>query len=112
MQPSPNRSVMIVLAYLWLLALIPLLADTHDPEVQWHAKHGLVLAAAELALLFVYITLTSVVSLLTLGIGCVLSLFLIFGWVAVLALHVAAIVKGLHGQRLLVPGISAYADRF
>ena len=45
---SPNRGVMIVLAYLWLLALIPLLVEKQDPEVQWHAKHGLVLMIAEL----------------------------------------------------------------
>ena len=42
---SPNRGVMIVLAYLWLLALIPLLLEKQDAEVQWHAKHGLVLMA-------------------------------------------------------------------
>src|SRR5262249_27925078 len=39
----PNRGMMIVLAYLWPLALVPLLLDKADPEAQWHAKHGLVL---------------------------------------------------------------------
>ncbi len=34
MEPSPNRGVMIVLAYLWPLALVPLLLDKHDPEVR------------------------------------------------------------------------------
>ena len=32
---------MIVLAYFGLLALIPLLMEKEDAEVQWHAKHGL-----------------------------------------------------------------------
>ena len=50
-EPLPNRGVMIVLAYLWLLALVPLLVEKQDPEVQWHAKHGLVLMIAELLLL-------------------------------------------------------------
>jgi len=45
-EPSPNRGVMIVLAYLWPLALVPLLLEKHDPEVQWHAKHGIVLMIA------------------------------------------------------------------
>ena len=45
---SPNRGVMIVLAYLWPLALVPLLVEKQDAEVQWHAKHGLVLMVAEL----------------------------------------------------------------
>ena len=43
---------MIVLAYLWPLALVPLLVEKNDPEVQWHAKHGIVLMVAELVLLF------------------------------------------------------------
>jgi uncharacterized membrane protein len=108
---SPNRGVMIVLAYLWPLALVPLLVEKNDPEVQWHAKHGLVLMIAELILLFGYIMMTSIVSLATLGLGCVLSLFLVFGWVAMLALHVVAILKGVNGSRLIIPGLSDYANR-
>ena len=82
---SPNRGVMIVLAYLWLLALVPLLFEKTDREVQWHAKHGIVLMIAELVALLVYILVTSIISLATLGIGCILSLFLVFAWVGVLA---------------------------
>jgi uncharacterized membrane protein len=108
---SPNRGVMIVLAYLWPLALVPLLVEKNDPEVQWHAKHGLVLMIAELILLFGYIMMTSIVSLATLGLGCVLSLFLVFAWVAILALHVVAILKGVNGSRLIIPGLSDYANR-
>ena len=48
---SSNRGVMIVLAYLWPLAIVPLLLEKDDADVQWHAKHGLVLLAAELLLL-------------------------------------------------------------
>jgi hypothetical protein len=103
---------MIVLAYLWLLALIPLLLEKQDAEVQWHAKHGIVLMVAELILLFLYIMVTSIVSLATLGLGCVLSLFLVFGWVGLLAVHIAAIVKGINGGRLIIPGVSEYAARF
>src|SRR5262249_15477412 len=81
---SPNRAVMIVLSYLWVLALIPLLVDKNDAEVQWHAKHGLVLTVAELVLLFAYIMLTSLVSVATLGLGCVLGVLLVFAWVGIL----------------------------
>ena len=102
---------MIVLAYLWPLALIPLLIDKQDAEVQWHARHGIVLAIAELIVLFAYIVVTSFVGFRTLGLGCVLTLFLIFAWIAVLAVHVVAIVKGISGARLIVPGLSAYANR-
>jgi uncharacterized membrane protein len=102
---------MIVLAYLWVLALVPLLVERRDPEVQWHAKHGLVLMIAELILLFGYTVMTSIVSLRAMGVGCVLSLFLVFGWIGVLALHVVAILKGVNGGRLIIPGLSDYANR-
>ena len=100
---------MIVLAYLWPLALLPLLLDKHDPEVQWHARHGLVLMIAELVLGSGYILVTSIVSLRTLGLGCVLSIALVFGWIGILAMHVVAILKGVSGSRLIVPGVSSYA---
>jgi len=111
-QPSPNRGVMIVLAYLWALAIVPLLVEKQDPEVQWHAKHGLVLMAAELIVILAYALMSSLVSLATLGLGCVLIVFLVFAWVGILALHVVAILKGVNGGRLIIPGISEYADRF
>ena len=91
---SPNRGVMIVLAYLWPLALVPLLLERHDPDVQWHARHGLVLMIAELLLVVVYLAVASVVSLASLGLGSVLIIVLVFGWIGVLAMHVVAIVKG------------------
>ena len=102
---------MIVLAYLWLLALVPLLLEKRDPDLQWHARHGLVLMAAEVLLLLAYAVVTSLVSLRAFGLGCALSLVLVFGWVGILALHVVAILKGVGGSRLIVPGLSHYADR-
>lgn len=67
---------------------------------------------AELVAVFAYIMATTIVSLATLGLGCVLGLLLMFGWVAILGLHIVAIMKGVNGGRLIVPGISNYADRF
>jgi len=110
-EPSPNRGVMIVLAYLWPLALIPLLLEKQDADVQWHAKHGLVLMIAELIAVFVYVTVTSMISLATFGFGCVLGLLLVFAWVGILALHVVAILKGVSGGRLIIPGLTEYANR-
>ena len=111
-EPSPNRAVMIVLAYLWPLALVPLLVEKDDPDVQWHAKHGLVLMVAEIVLLALFGMITSVISLATFGLGCVLSILAIFLWVAILAIHVMAILRGINGGRLIVPGVSEYANRF
>ena len=111
-EPSPNRGVMIVLAYLWALAIVPLLVEKQDAEVQWHAKHGLVLMAAELVVIFAYMVITSLVSIAAIGLGCVMSLVFVFAWVGILALHVVAILKGVKGGRLIIPGVSEYANRF
>ena len=111
-EPSPNRGVMIVLSYLWPLALVPLLVEKDDPEIQWHAKHGIVLMVAEIIILIAFAMVTSIVSLATFGLGCVLSVFVIFLWIAILAVHVIAIIMGINGKRFLIPGVSEYADRF
>jgi uncharacterized membrane protein len=105
--PSSNRNVMIVLSYLWLLALVPLLTEKEDKEVQWHAKHGLVLMVAEL---FLWIVISVVLT--PMGIfGCVAFLFTPLLMLAQLGLHAMCIVKGINGQRFLVPGLSEFADK-
>jgi uncharacterized membrane protein len=104
---SPNRTVMIVLAYLWLLALVPLLVEKEDPEVQWHAKNGLVLTAAELLLWIVFFILTMIPFL-----GCVILIFQLLLWVGIVILHIIAIVKGVQGGRLVIPVLSDYTSKF
>lgn len=113
--PSGNRTIMIILAYLGLLALIPLLVEKQDAEVQWHAKHGLVLFGAEVVL---FIALGFVLTILGMipFIGWLITLLGCFVWtilpIGILVFHVLCIVKGLNGQRMIVPGVSVYADRF
>lgn len=109
---SGNRGVMIVLSYLWILALIPLLTEKDDKDVQWHAKHGIVLMVAEIGFWIVFTILTNIIVVATLGLGCLISLLSPFIALAFLAIHVMAIVKGLNGQRFLVPYVSEYADKF
>jgi uncharacterized membrane protein len=101
---SPNRGIMLVLAYLGPLAVVPLVVEKNDPEVQWHAKHGLVLFIAELILNVVIFMITHLVPFL----GC----FLWMIWPLVLILHIILIVKAINGERFLIPGISEYANRF
>jgi uncharacterized membrane protein len=101
---SPDRSIMIALSYLWLLAFIPLFFEKRDTDVQWHAKHGLVLFAAE----FLGSMALGIVGLLSGGLGCLLMPLAGFG---VLVLHVVCISKGLQGERFLIPNLSEYADK-
>lgn len=109
---SDNRTVMIVLAYLWPLALIPLLVEKDDAEVQWHAKHGLVLWAAEFIVTIALWVLMMIITSISGGLGCILGLLWPLFVLAILVVHVLCIVKGLNGQRFLIPGISEFADRF
>jgi uncharacterized membrane protein len=106
--PSSNRNVMIVLAYVWLLALIPLVVEKDDREVQWHAKHGLVLTVAEIIFWVAYQALFMVSSF----IGCFGIVFAPLFWLVFVIVHIVAIVKGINGSRLIIPGLSQYADRF
>jgi uncharacterized membrane protein len=110
---------MIVLAYFWLLALIPLIVEKEDAEIQWHARHGLVLTIAELLLWLSLIVLGGASSLAAIGLGYLLgvvlgSLLTVLALVAALGVFAArllAIVKGINGGRLRIPGVSVYAGR-
>ena len=109
---SSNRNIMIVLSYLWLLALVPLLVEKDDREVQWHAKHGIVLMVAEI-IVWILVTILSIVVGMALPlIGCLFSLVHLAVWIGVLVLHVMCIVKGINGSRLIIPGVSEYANKF
>lgn len=105
--PSSNRNVMILLSYLWLLALVPLLTEKDDQEVQWHAKHGIVLMVAELIL---WVALSAITVMGPLGcLAALMSPLLLLGE---FALHFVAIMKGINGKRLIIPGLSQYVEKF
>ena len=92
----------------WLLALVPLLVEKDDKDVQWHAKHGIVLMLAELIL---WIAMYTVQAILGTILGCLFALLTFPLGLAIIAVHILAIVKGLNGGRLIIPGVSQYADR-
>ena len=100
---SGNRTLMIVLAYLGPFALIPFLAEKDNQDIQWHAKHGLVLLGADIVI-SILLTIVS-----TSCIGC---LFTIPAWIAVAAVHIICMVKGINGERFLIPYLSDLADQF
>ena len=109
---SPNRNLMIVLSYLWILFVVPLVAEKDDPEVQWHAKHGLVIFLAEIVLYAVVFVMGMVLDNIWSGFGCALNLASSFIWLGFLVVRILAIVKGVNGQRFIIPGISDYVNRF
>ncbi len=109
---SANRQVMIVLSYIGLLALIPLLAEKEDKEVQWHAKHGLVLFVAWIVLMVAVQVVIVMLNQVSNSLGCVVSMATPFLGLAYLVVAIMCILKGTQGQRFLIPGVSQYADRF
>ena len=105
--PGSNRNVMIALSYLWILAIVPLLVEKDDKDVQWHAKHGLVLLVVEI-ILYAVLGVISMVPV----IGCVAMILWFVIPLAALALRILCIVKAMNGERFTIPGISDFANRF
>ena len=106
---SPNRNLMIILSYIWILFVVPLVAEKDDPEVQWHAKHGLVLTVAEIILQIAAYIVTYMIGSFG-GCGCFSPSTVV--WLAFLVVRILCIVKGVSGQRFVIPGISDFVNRF
>ena len=99
---------MLVLSYLAFLGFIPLIAGKRDREVRWHAVNGLLLFGAAAVIGIV----ATIIGVLVPPFSCVypIVMFLVLILYAIIA--ILAVVKALNGERLIVPGISGYADRF
>lgn len=105
--PASNRNVMIALAYLWILAVVPLIVEKDDKEVQWHAKHGLVLLVLEI-ILYAVLAIVSMVPVL----GCITVFLPVVVFLGFLVIRILCITKGMNGQRFLIPGVSDFANKF
>ncbi len=106
-----DDTVMLVLAYLWILALIPLLAEKEKPDVQWHAKNGILIMVAEIGF---WVVLTVVGFIPVIGsiiavAGCLLFPLIFIGF---LALRVLGIVKATKGEKLRLPVIADFVDQW
>jgi uncharacterized membrane protein len=104
--PSSNRNLMIVLSYIWVLFLVPLLVEKDDAEVQWHAKHGMVLTILEI---LIQVLLNIIVAT---GIGCIFAVFIPVVFLVFAVIRLIAIVKGINGERFIVPFVSQYTEKF
>lgn len=104
---SNDKTLMLVLAYLFPLSLIPLLTEKEDKNVQWHAKHGIVFGVAFAIIWVLYLIVLQIPF-----VGC-LGLFLApiigLGWLIV---TIMAIMKAVNGQRFIIPGLSDFANKF
>lgn len=117
--PSPgessNRQIMLVLSYLGILALIPLLVEKDDREVQWHAKHGIILMIAWIVLFIALMIVSAIIALIPFlgwAVSCVGILFSLLLPLGILVLHIICIVKALKGEKLRIPWVSDFADQW
>jgi len=105
---SSDRGIMIFLSYFGLFALIPLLTKKEDPDIQWHAKNGLVLAIAYIpiwiVLFIIGIVLPGPMKLILLPLNCAFPIL----WLVV---DIMAMVKGINGQRMRIPVITDMAEK-
>ena len=105
---ASSDTLMLVLSYLGILALIPLIVKKDDREVQWHARNGLAIFIAYIILIVAWqIILHFLPSALSCGlslVGCVL-------WIGYLVLIIMAIVKATKGERFRLPVVSEFADK-
>ena len=108
---SENRSMMTVLAYLWILFLVPLLVEKDDREVQWHAKHGFVLSVVELVLQLIAVVLGTVTSFTCVG-PFIFMLMNAAIFVVFLIIRIVCIMKGTNGERYQVPMLTQYVEKF
>ncbi len=99
---------MIILAYLGILALVPLLVEKEDQEVQWHAKNGLVFTVTWI-ILFIALGIVGLIPYLGFVLSCGLYPILSIG---IMVIHIIAIMKGLRGERFRLPVVSDYTDRW
>jgi uncharacterized membrane protein len=103
---SSDRTLMIVLSYLGLLALIPYLTKKEDPEVHWHAKNGLGLLILDVVLsIGSWVIDMAISSMIGCSfIGCILP-------IALLALHVYCIIQAVGGKRPRIPVVTDFAEK-
>lgn len=103
---SSNRTLMMILSYLPPLTIIPFLVEEKDPEVRWHAKHGLVLFGLDVVVV-VFLAILGALPV----VGCVVPFVGAVAMLGLLVLHVLAIVKAVNGERFILPVISDLANK-
>ncbi|HEV8119118.1 MAG TPA: hypothetical protein VGQ32_11355 [Thermoanaerobaculia bacterium] len=107
-ESRPRPVGMLVLSYLTFFGFIPLLAAKGNREVRWHAANGLLLFGAVVAVGIV----ATVIGILVPALSCIYPVLMFVVLIVYTIIAILAIVKALDGQRLIVPAISRYADRF
>ncbi|MEW5784187.1 MAG: DUF4870 domain-containing protein [Bacillota bacterium] len=95
-----ENKVMAFLAYLGLLVLVPLLAKKDSPFAQFHAKQGIVLLLAWVALSVIFI-----IPILGWIVGTI-------GYIVLLVFTIMGIINALSGNAKELPLIGQFSSKF
>src|SRR5688500_6301563 len=108
---SSDRSLMIALSYLGILALIPYLTKKNDPdqEVRWHSKNGMGLVIMDIVVGIVFFVIGIVLP--DPMAGCGLGVVQCLVWLAILALHVYCLIQAINGKRVRIPVVTDFAEK-
>ena len=108
MERREPPALILILAYLPILGLLVLLLRSSNREARWHAKNGLLLFAA----VAVLGALATLVGIFVPRLACLYGAVMLLAAALYAIVLLLSIVKALQGERVIVPGISRYADRF
>ena len=106
---SSDRTLMVVLSYLGLLALIPYLTKKEDPEIHWHAKNGVGLLILDVVIMVLWWVISMVLGNTVLGCGASVLWCVIY--IAIFALHIYCIIQAVGGKRPRIPVVTDFAEK-
>lgn len=107
--PSSDRTLMVVLSYLGLLALIPYLTKKEDPDIHWHAKNGVGLLIVDVVVWVALFILQMVFR--NSVIGCGFATISCIVWIGILVLHIYCLIQGVGGKRPRIPMVTDFAEK-
>ncbi len=103
---NQNSTVMCILSYFGIFALIPYFTQKENAYINWHSRQGLLITAVAIVVSFAL----GVLSMMP-AIGWIAGLASSLFSLAVLALCVFCMVQACSGRKWAVPGISAFLEK-
>ncbi len=101
-----NNTLMCILSYLGIFALIPYLTQKDNAYINWHSRQGLLITAIAIVVSFglAVLTLVPAVGWIA-GMASMLFSLVVFG------LCVFCMIQACNGKKWAVPGIAAFLEK-
>jgi uncharacterized membrane protein len=106
---SSDRTLMVILSYLGILALIPYLTKKEDPDIHWHAKNGVGLLILDVAVWVVFFVIG--MALRNTALGCGMATIQCVIWIAIFILHIYCLIQAVGGKRPRIPAVTDFAEK-